>query len=343
MKDRLIEIERAFDAETASPISEARLEEIRVAYLGKKGRVTEAFAWLRDVAPDQKREMGQKVNSLREKVESRIEELKSKLDAESVEREISSGEKIDITLPIEVGTGSLHPRTIVQKEIEEVFVSMGFSIESGDEIQTEYANFDSVNTPASHPARDAQDTFWLDNGQLLRTQTTSLQNQVIRKYNGPFRAIFPGRVFRNEALDASHENTFFQLEGVVVGKDISVANLTFFMKDMLEKVFKKEVKIRLRPGFFPFTEPSFELDIFCPFCEGKGCPVCKNKQWVELCPCGMIHPNVLREGGLDPEVYNGFAFGLGFDRLAMIRGKINDIRYLNSGNVRLFRKFGLNL
>lgn len=343
MKEKLKEIEKAFDAETVSLTEESKLEQIRVAYLGKKGKVSEAFSWLRDVAPESKREMGQLVNALREKVESKIGEFRARLDEENVLREISSGEKIDITLPIEVGCGSLHPRTIVQKEIEDVFVSMGFSIECGDEIQTEYANFDSVNTPASHPARDAQDTFWLDNGQLLRTQTTSLQNQVIRKYKGPFRAIFPGRVFRNEALDASHENTFFQLEGVVVDKNISVANLTYFMKDMLEKVFKKEVKIRLRPGFFPFTEPSFELDIFCPFCEGKGCPVCKGKQWIELCPCGMIHPNVLREGGVDPEVYNGFAFGLGFDRLAMIRGKINDIRYLNSGNVRLFRKFGLNL
>ena len=211
---------------------------------------------------------------------------------------------------------------------------MGFTVEDGNEIETEYNNFEAVNIPKNHPARDMQDTFYLENGQVLKTHTSAAQNRIMKKYGAPLKAIFPGRCFRNEELDASHENTFFQIEGMMIDKDVSVANLIYFMKEMLTNVFGKEINVRLRPGFFPFVEPGFELDISCPYCDGKGCRVCKHGGWIELCPCGMIHPNVLKMGGIDPEKYQGFAFGLGFSRLAMMNYDITEIRLLNSGNIK---------
>ena len=231
--------------------------------------------------------------------------------------------------------------TILQKQVEDTFVSMGFIIEDGNEVETEYNNFDAVNVPANHPARDMQDTFWLNNGQVLKTHTSAAQNRILKKYknNMPIRAIFPGRCFRNEELDAGHENTFFQLEGIIVDENVSVANLIYFMKEMLSRIFKKEVDVRLRPGFFPFTEPSFEMDVRCPYCDGKGCNVCKQGGWIELCPCGMIHPNVLKEAGIDSDKFSGCAFGLGLDRMVMMKMGFNDIRDLNSGNLKIFKQF----
>ncbi len=341
MKAKLEQIAKSFEEEIAKTTDADSLEKLRVEYLGKKGQITQVMPMLRDVPNEQKREMGQLVNSIKDKIEDSLKLMKQSFELKAIEETINKSEKIDITLPVDECIGSLHPRTIIQKEIEDIFVSMGFCIEDGREIESEYNNFDSVNVPKNHPARDMQDTFWLDNGELLKTQTSAAQNRIIRKYNGPFKAIFPGRCFRNEALDHSHENTFFQIEGMVVDKDVSVANLIYFMKEMLSLIFKKDVKVRLRPGFFPFVEPGFELDATCTFCGGKGCSVCKQSGWVELCPCGMIHPNVLRMGGLDPEKYSGFAFGLGYDRLVMMRGNLNDIRLLNSGNLKLLKQFGL--
>ena len=205
-------------------------------------------------------------------------------------------------------------------------------------IETEYNNFEAVNIPKSHPARDMQDTFYLDNGQLLKTHTSASQNRIMKKYGAPLRVIFPGRYYRNEELDASHENTFFQLEGMMIDEDVSISNLIYFMKTMLTEIFQKEINVRLRPGFFPFTEPSFELDISCPYCGGKGCKVCKQGGWIELCPCGMIHPNVLKMGGIDTEKYKGFAFGLGLSRLAMMNYDITEIRLLNSGNIKALKQ-----
>jgi phenylalanyl-tRNA synthetase alpha chain len=221
---------------------------------------------------------------------------------------------------------------------------MGFVIEDGLEIQTEYNNFEAVNIPKDHPARDMQDTFYLENGQLLKTHTSAAQNTIMRKYGPPrpgqaLKALFPGRCFRNENIDASHENTFFQLEGMMIGENISISNLIYFMKVLLTEVFEREVKVRLRPGFFPFVEPGFELDINCVICGGEGCPTCKQSGWVELLPCGMIHPNVLSMGGIDPEKYTGFAFGLGLTRLAMMKYNIRDIRLFNSGNLKQLKQF----
>ena len=316
---------------------------LRVEILGKSGKITELFRFMKEVPAEQKGAVGAMLNNAKQTAEKMISSKEVFLAEAELEKKINSAEKIDITLPCEDIVGSLHPRTIIQKQIEDVFVSMGFVVEDGNEVETEYNNFTAVNVPENHPARDMQDTFWLDNGQVLKTQTSAAQNRILKTYTPPIRAIFPGRCFRNEDVDASHENTFFQLEGVIVDKDVSVGNLIYFMKEMLSKIFKKDVEVRLRPGFFPFTEPSFEMDVRCPFCDGKGCPTCKNGGWIELCPCGMIHPNVLRNGGIDPEKYSGCAFGLGLDRMVMLSLGIKDIRDLNSGNLKLFKQFKLDV
>ena len=312
-----------------------KIEEMRVSFLGKKGKITELMQGLKDVMAEKRREVGIAINNLKDHIEGLIEGKIKQAKELELQKEINSAERIDITLPLGEKLGSLHPITIVQKEVEEIFKSMGFVVEDGNEVETEFNNFDAVNVPRNHPARDMQDTFWLDNGEVLKTQTSAGQNRILRTYGAPCRVIFPGRCFRNESVDASHENTFFQLEGMMVGTDINVANLIYFMKTMLSKVLKKDVDVRLRPGFFPFTEPSFELDVTCPFCGGKGCPTCKQGGWIELCPCGMIHPEVLKMGGVDTSKYQGFAFGLGLTRLAMMKYGIKEIRTFNSGNLPL--------
>ena len=230
--------------------------------------------------------------------------------------------------------GSLHPVTIVQRQIEEVFSRLGFIVVTGPEMESEYYNFEALNVPPMHPARDMQDTFWLGNGKLLRTQTSAVQVRAMEKYGAPLRIIAPGRCFRYEAIDPSHENTFFQLEGLMIDRNISIANLIAVMKLLLTEVFNREVEVRLRPGYFPFVEPGFELDLRCEICGGAGCPTCKHSGWLELLPCGMVHPNVLKYGGIDTNVYTGFAFGLGLTRLAMMKYGIRDIRVMNSGDLR---------
>lgn len=343
MKQRTISLKEEFLNKFEAVCDKAMLEELRIEFLGKKGKITELMADFRNIPNEEKREVGRLVNELKSFIETSIEEKKEEVNKAEINKKVAGGEVIDITMPVDLGVGSLHPRTIVQAELEDVFKSMGFVVEDGEEVVSEYECFDAVNVPATHPARDMQDTFWLDNGELLKTQTSALQNRILKKYGGKVRAIFPGRCFRNEALDHSHENTFFQMEGMVVDEEVSVSNLIYFMKEMLSSVFKKEVEVRLRPGFFPFVEPGFELDILCPFCDGKGCSVCKHGSWIELCPCGMIHPNVLKMGGVDPEKYSGFAFGLGLDRLVMIKTKMDDIRHLNGGDLKVLKQFGLNM
>lgn len=341
MKQEIEKIGSEFEQEINGISSQAQLEELRVKYLGKSGKITFIMPMMKTIPNEQKREMGMLINELKGKIETAINSMLEEFKRNAIEEEINNAERIDITLPADIGVGSLHPRTIVQKEIEDVFMSMGFVVEEGKEIETEYNNFDAVNVPRNHPARDMQDTFWLNNGQVLKTHTSAAQNRILKKYKAqmPIRAIFPGRCFRNEELDAGHENTFFQLEGIIVDENVSVANLIYFMKEMLSRIFKKEVDVRLRPGFFPFTEPSFEMDVKCPYCDGKGCNVCKQGGWIELCPCGMIHPNVLKEAGIDSDKYSGCAFGLGLDRMVMMTMGFNDIRELNSGNLKIFKQF----
>ena len=338
MDEKIDQIKIEFDNLLKDAVEMQDIEALKVAFVGKKGKVTELLQCMRDIPSEQRKDFGTKVNMLKDYVNLCLNQKENEAKELELQREINSAERIDITLPCEENSGSLHPITIVQKEVEEVFKSMGFVVEDGNEVETEYNNFDAVNVPRSHPARDMQDTFWLDNGEVLKTQTSAGQNRILRTYGAPCRVIFPGRCFRNENVDASHENTFFQLEGMMVGKDINIANLIYFMKVMLRKVLKKDIEVRLRPGYFPFTEPSFELDVSCPFCGGKGCPTCKQGGWIELCPCGMIHPNVLKMGGVDPNQYQGFAFGLGLTRLAMMKYNIKEIRTLNSGNIKFLRQ-----
>jgi len=346
MDDKIIAIKGKLEKELAQVSDLQQLENIRVTYLGKKGCITELMKNMKDLSPEEKKTFGQEVNLFKneatEKITTKIEELKN----EEIKREIESMPEFDLSIPTDMTRGSYHPITLVQRECERIFKSMGFTVEDYSEVVTDYECFESLNIPKHHPARDMQDTYYLENGQLLKTQTSAAQNAIYKKYkdalindNVPIKAIFPGRCFRNEATDACHENTFFQMEGVMVDKDISISNLIYFMKTMLSEVFKKDIKVRLRPGFFPFVEPGFELDISCLICGGDGCPSCKHSGWLELCPCGMIHPEVLKDGGIDPDEYTGFAFGLGLTRLAMMKYGIKDIRDLNSGSLKSLKQF----
>ena len=346
MDEKITRLKEELASELAKIQSLADLDKIRVAYLGKKGSVTGLLKGMKELSHEEKKEFGQKVNQLKGAVAKAIEEKTAELREKEIQAEINSMPKIDITTPVDLSRGSYHPITLVQRQCEEIFRSMGFNVEDYSEVVTDYECFESLNIPKHHPARDMQDTYYLENGQLLKSQTSAAQNAILRKYGKnliendvPIKAIFPGRCFRNEATDACHENTFFQMEGVMVDKDISISNLIYFMKTMLSEVFKKDIKVRLRPGFFPFVEPGFELDISCLICGGEGCASCKHSGWLELCPCGMIHPEVLKEGGIDPEKYTGFAFGLGLTRLAMMKYGIKDIRDLNSGNLKALAQF----
>ncbi len=303
-------------------------------YVGKTGKINNLMKLVKEIPNEQRKEFGMKVNAVKQTLLDEISKKEEYFTQKKIADEIENTKDIDLTIPsCKKIKGGLHPITIIQNKIIEVFTSMGFKVEDGNEVETEYNNFEAVNVPKNHPARDMQDTFYLDNGQVLKTHTSAAQNRIMRKYGAPLKVIFPGRCFRNEELDASHENTFFQLEGMMIDKNVSISNLIYFMKEMLTKVFGKEINVRLRPGFFPFVEPGFELDIQCPYCSGKGCRVCKNGGWIELCPCGMIHPKVLEMGGINPEEYHGFAFGLGLSRLAMMNFDITEIRLLNSGNI----------
>ncbi len=334
------QLKKAFAEKMAQAKSLSEFNELRVEFLGKKGVLTEALKGLKNLPEEERKETGKQLNLLRAEMENAISEKITACEEAARAEALSKIVPVDLTMPAAEKLGSLHPVTIIQREIEDIFRSMGFIIEDGNEVETEYNNFEAVNIPKHHPARDMQDTYYLDNGQLLKTHTSAAQNRILRKYGAPCKVLFPGRCFRNEALDASHENTFLQMEGMMVGEDVSISNLVYFMKLLLTEVFKREVKVRLRPGFFPFVEPGFELDISCLICGGEGCPTCKNSGWVELLPCGMIHPNVLTMGGVDPEKYTGFAFGLGLTRLVMMRYGIKDIRTLNSGNLKALSQFG---
>ena len=327
------------ETQLASVSSTADLDALRVEYLGKKGHVASLMSGLKALPNDQKKEAGQVINQVKQLIEEMLKSKNDEIAALEEQKKIDAAESYDETLPINLGLGSYHPITLIQREVEEIFSSMGFIVEDYDEVVDDYHCFEALNIPKHHPARDMQDTYYLDNGQLLKTHTSAAQNYIMRKYGAPVRAVFPGRCFRNESTDACHENTFFQLEGIMIDEDISISNLIYFMKTMLSEVFRQDITVRLRPGFFPFVEPGFELDIQCTICKGKGCPSCKNSGWLELCPCGMIHPNVLTAGGIDTEKYTGFAFGLGLTRLAMMKFGIKDIRMLNSGSLKALSQF----
>lgn len=310
------------------------LEAVRIKFIGKNGELTNLLKNMKNLSIDEKKLIGAEGNKLKAYLTESIEGLKGMLTKENEKS------KFDITLPgLEFEEGTFHPITIVQREIEEIFKTMGFMIADTPEVESDYYNFEALNTPKYHPARDMQDTYWLENGMVLRTQTSAGQQHIMEKYAPHIKAIIPGRCFRNEEMDASHENTFFQLEGIVIDEGISVANLIYTMETMLSSVFEKQITVRLRPGYFPFVEPGFELDIKCTICGGKGCSTCKHSGWVELLPCGMVHPNVLKYGGIDSDKYTGFAFGLGLTRLAMMKYGFPDIRVFNSGNLKVLKQF----
>ncbi len=340
MNSKVTEIKALFDEKISSIASSDKVEELRVEFLGKKGYVAALMSELKNVPNEEKKEFGRVVNVIKQEIEEQITAKKTALVKEEQEKIINSAEQYDESLPYHIQTGSYHPITLVQRDLERIFASMGFTIEDYSEIVDDYHCFEALNIPKHHPARDMQDTYYLSTeNQLLKTHTSAAQNAIMRKYGAPLRAIFPGRCFRNESTDACHENTFFQMEGIMIDKNISISNLIYFMKTMLSEVFQKDINVRLRPGFFPFVEPGFELDIQCLICGGDGCPSCKNSGWLELCPCGMIHPNVLIHGGIDPEEYTGFAFGLGLTRLAMMKYGIKDIRVFNSGSLKSLSQF----
>ena len=346
MNEKIEDLKSSFDSELKKIANMVDLEALRVNYLGRKGKVTDALKGMGGLTDEQKKTVGRETNELKTAITVALAEKLEALKAQELQREINALPEFDISMPPDMTRGSYHPITLVQRQCEQVFKSMGFTVEDYAEVVTDYECFESLNIPKFHPARDMQDTYYLDNGQLLKTQTSAAQNAIYRRYRDalvndgvPIKAIFPGRCFRNEATDACHENTFFQMEGIMVDKDISIANLIYFMKTMLSEVFRKDIKVRLRPGFFPFVEPGFELDISCLICGGVGCPSCKHSGWLELCPCGMIHPEVLKAGGIDPEQYTGFAFGLGMTRLAMMKYGVKDIRDLNSGSLTRLAQF----
>ena len=334
MEKELELIKKNLEKELASVTKEADILNIKSNYVGKKSKIQEILSGLKDMSVEDKRKYGSLINTTKKELE---ELINGKLESLENGVEVTFDDTVEKTIE----KGSLHPVTIVAKEVTDILKRMGFTVVSGPEMETEYYNFEALNIPKDHPARDMQDTYYLDNDMLLRTQTSDNQIHAMEKFGAPLRVCSPGRTFRNEDVDACHENTFFQLEGMVIDKNISIGNLKNVMQQVLSEVLHQEIDVRLRPGFFPFTEPSYEMDITCTICGGKGCPTCKNSGWIELIPGGMVHPNVLRAGGIDPEVYNGFAFGIGLTRLAMMKYKISDIRILNSGDIRYLENFDI--
>jgi len=345
MTDQLKALEESFESALKEIDTEAKLADLKARFLGKKGELSQILKSLGQASPEERKTLGQAANELKGRLSERLDAARAGLERAAIDAKLAA-DWTDITLRRSLRTASvkeagLHPVSIVQRELEDIFLSMGFDILDGPHIEDDYYNFTALNIPETHPARDMQDTFWFrDMKHLLRTHTSTIQIRGMEeKKTPPFKFVGPGKVFRSEATDASHEAVFHQMEGMLIGRDITVAHLIYFEKTLLSEIFRRDVEIRLRPGFFPFVEPGFELDINCLICGGSGCSVCKQTGWVELLPCGMTHPNVLRYGGIDPELYNGFAFGLGLDRLVMMRYGIDDIRHLHSGNLDFSRQF----
>lgn len=348
MKEKLSEIKDQFLQEKENPKTEAQVLELKAKFTGKKGLLNALMGELKNLDIEQKRAFGPLLNDVKNFIFKECDELLNAITLKEINQKLehNSIDIFDLKSISAQGpkSGGLHPITVIQDKIEDIFVSMGFDVLDGPHIEDEFHNFEALNIPADHPARDMQDTFWFktkegEGKRLLRTHTSTIQVRGMLDRKPPFRFIAPGKVFRCERTDASHEMMFHQLEGMFVDKDVTVGNLIYFMETLLTEIFEKKVEVRLRPGFFPFVEPGFELDIKCLICGGKGCSVCKKVGWVELLPCGMVHPNVLKAGGIDPNKYNGFAFGLGLDRLVMMKYGINDIRHIHGGDLRFFRQF----
>ncbi|MCX6738285.1 MAG: phenylalanine--tRNA ligase subunit alpha [Candidatus Parcubacteria bacterium] len=343
------------EKEINSARNSEEIKQIFQKYLGKNGEVTRVLRSLKNLDENKKRSIGKLANQIKQELEQKIEIRKKEIGAEIGKNK--TNKKIDVSFPgHKLPTGHLHPITKVKREVEDIFERLGFSVVEGPEVESEWYNFDALNIPANHPARDMWDTFWLRQNEskvqnskskantksqrlLLRTHTSPVQIRYMEKNNPPLRIIAPGRAFRYEATDASHEINFYHVEGLMVDKEISAANLKAIMEKFFEMFFKKSVKIRIRPSFFPFTEPSFEIDIRCLVCGGKGCSVCSQGGWLEIAGAGMVHPQVFKSAGLNPKEWQGFAFGMGLDRLTMMKYKIKDIRLLFKGDLRFLEQF----
>ncbi|MEE0732158.1 MAG: phenylalanine--tRNA ligase subunit alpha [Acutalibacteraceae bacterium] len=315
------------------------LEQLRIQYLGKKGELTAILKQMGKLSPEERPQVGQMANEVRTYIEGAIESKKAQLEQKKQQEQLKA-EKIDVTLPgKKITLGAKHPLSIVLDEIKEIFVGMGFEIVEGPEVEYDYYNFEALNIPKDHPARDTQDTFYINDNILLRTQTSPVQVRVMEKQKPPIRVISPGRVYRSDAVDATHSPLFHQIEGLVVDKGITFADLKGTLEIFVRRLYGEDSVVRFRPHHFPFTEPSAEVDVQCFSCHGEGCRLCKGEGWIEILGCGMVHPKVLANCGIDPEVYSGFALGLGLERVAMRRYGIDDMRLFFENDVRFLKQF----
>ena len=339
MKEKIEAIRAAARTAIEKTANENEIEELRVKYLGKKGELTALLKQMGSLSPEERPAMGQLVNEAKQKLEALITEKKAEMKQKATEARLKA-EAIDITMPAkEVETGGIHPLNHVVNDMIDIFQSMGFDVVDGPEAETDHYNFECLNVPADHPARDMQDTFYLGENLLLRTQTSAAQIRTMETRKPPIRVICPGRVYRADEVDATHSPVFHQLEGLVVDKGITMCDLKGVLEQFAREIYGKDTKVRFRPSFFPFTEPSVEVDVSCSECGGKGCRVCKGAGWIEILGAGMVHPNVLRSCGIDPDIYTGFAFGIGIDRITTTRYKISDIRLLFENDKRFLEQF----
>ncbi|QCH28075.1 Phenylalanine-tRNA ligase alpha subunit [Clostridium tyrobutyricum] len=339
IKEKLDDIKQNAIDELKNIKDDIQVEDIRVKYLGKKGELTKILRGMKDLSKEERPVIGKLANEIRNTLESAIEETSSKIKKLKRESKLES-EVIDITMPGRKQViGKRHPLEQTLEEMKQIFISMGFSIEDGPEVEKDYYNFEALNIPKNHPARGEQDTFYINDNVVLRTQTSPIQIRTMEKQKPPIKMISPGKVYRSDAVDATHSPIFYQMEGLVVDKGITFANLKGTLELFAKKMFGSEMKTKFRPHHFPFTEPSAEMDATCFVCNGKGCKVCKGEGWIELLGCGMVHPQVLRNCGIDPEVYSGFAFGMGVDRMVMLKYGIDDIRNMYESDMRFLNQF----
>ena len=339
MKEKLQKIREHAMAEIENSDGLAKLNDVRVSVLGKKGELTAVLKGMKDVAPEDRPKVGQWVNETREAIEAKLEETKKKLEAAELEHRLEH-EVIDVTLPAKKNrVGHTHPNTMVLEEVERIFTGMGYEVVEGPEVEYDYYNFEALNIPANHPAKDEQDTFYITDKILLRTQTSPVQVRVMENKKPPIRMIAPGRVFRADEVDATHSPSFHQVEGLVIDKHITFADLKGTLAEFAKELFGEDTKVKFRPHHFPFTEPSAEMDVTCFKCGGSGCRFCKGEGWIEILGCGMVHPHVLEMSHIDPEEYTGFAFGVGLERITLLKYEIDDMRLLYENDIRFLKQF----
>ncbi|MBD5467020.1 MAG: phenylalanine--tRNA ligase subunit alpha [Lachnospiraceae bacterium] len=339
MKEKLAKIKEEALKQIAGSDALEKLNEVRVNFLGKKGELTTVLKSMKDVAPEERPKVGQMVNEIRDEIERVLEQAKTQMEAKAREAAMKR-EVIDVTLPAKKNlVGHRHPNRIVLDEVERIFIGMGYEVVEGPEVEYDYYNFEALNIPADHPAKDEQDTFYVTNEILLRTQTSPVQVRTMEKGKLPIRMIAPGRVFRSDEVDATHSPSFHQIEGMIVDKGITFADLKGTLAQFAKELFGEKTKVKFRPHHFPFTEPSAEVDVSCFKCGGEGCRFCKGSGWIEILGCGMVHPKVLKMSGIDPDVYSGFAFGIGLERITLLKYEIDDMRLLYENDVRFLKQF----